>query len=128
MITECGVSDENQNSKPKVIKPHPNFRLFLSMNPSSHEISRAMRNRCVEVCVLPPTVSNPVSNVLSTNDTGLYTIDAFTALWDSEVRSHNVGHCMVTSHHTEFQKSIELQEETRPIKALKEWGACLLDY
>ncbi|XP_068087248.1 midasin [Hyperolius riggenbachi] len=31
------------------ISPHPNFRLFLSMDPSHGEISRAMRNRGVEV-------------------------------------------------------------------------------
>jgi midasin (ATPase involved in ribosome maturation) len=34
------------------IRPHSDFRLFLSMNPERGEISRAMRNRCVEVCVL----------------------------------------------------------------------------
>ncbi|KAM9316620.1 LOW QUALITY PROTEIN: midasin [Gastrophryne carolinensis] len=31
------------------ITPHPNFRLFLSMDPSHGEISRAMRNRGIEI-------------------------------------------------------------------------------
>ncbi|XP_060128572.1 midasin isoform X2 [Zootoca vivipara] len=33
------------------ITPHPNFRLFLSMDPSHGEISRAMRNRGIEIYV-----------------------------------------------------------------------------
>ncbi|XP_065904261.1 midasin-like isoform X2 [Dysidea avara] len=35
------------------IKPHPSFRLFLTMNPKYGEISRAMRNRGVELFILP---------------------------------------------------------------------------
>ena len=38
-----------------VVKPHPNFRLFLAMDPASGEISRAMRNRGIEMVLLPPT-------------------------------------------------------------------------
>lgn len=33
----------------KVITPHENFRIFFVMDPSFGEVSRAMRNRCVEV-------------------------------------------------------------------------------
>ena len=29
------------------------IRLFLTMNPSHGEISRAMRNRGIEICILP---------------------------------------------------------------------------
>lgn len=83
-LTECGTSldDEtvgktgagsdtedkrNQEGRPsppstsshRVIRPHPNFRLFLTADPSCGEVSRAMRNRCVEVCLLDagPTVA-----------------------------------------------------------------------
>ena len=34
-----------------VVKPHPNFRLFLTINPRNGELSRAMRNRCIEIYV-----------------------------------------------------------------------------
>ncbi|KAK8720293.1 hypothetical protein OTU49_013436 [Cherax quadricarinatus] len=34
------------------IVPHPNFRLFLVMNPQYGEISRAMRNRGIEICMM----------------------------------------------------------------------------
>ncbi|XP_063830768.1 midasin-like [Ostrinia nubilalis] len=36
------------------IKPHPNFRIFFTMDPKYGEISRAMRNRGVEIYLLRP--------------------------------------------------------------------------
>lgn len=36
----------------EVIKPHPNFRLFMSVDPQYGELSRAMRNRGVEVALI----------------------------------------------------------------------------
>ncbi|KAJ8717968.1 hypothetical protein PYW07_005898 [Mythimna separata] len=36
------------------IKPHPNFRVFFTMDPKYGEISRAMRNRGVEISLLRP--------------------------------------------------------------------------
>ena len=44
----------------RVIKPHPSFRLFLTMDPRHGELSRAMRNRSVEL-YLPATVHSDVS-------------------------------------------------------------------
>lgn len=38
---------------PRVIHPHPDFRIFLTVDPRYGELSRAMRNRAVEV-FLPP--------------------------------------------------------------------------
>jgi midasin len=35
----------------KVVKPHPQFRLFLTMDPRHGDLSRAMRNRCIELFV-----------------------------------------------------------------------------
>ena len=49
MINECGALD----GKIRVIQPHANFRIFLTMDGQFGEISRAMRNRCVEIAVLP---------------------------------------------------------------------------
>ncbi|XP_078040889.1 midasin [Augochlora pura] len=50
-IGEKGV-DENGNVF--TVRAHKNFRLFLTMNPRYGEISRAMRNRGVEIAVLTP--------------------------------------------------------------------------
>ncbi|CAH2065804.1 unnamed protein product [Thlaspi arvense] len=49
-INECGVID----GEPVTVIPHPNFRLFLSVNPKFGEVSRAMRNRGVEVFMMGP--------------------------------------------------------------------------
>ncbi|XP_061479315.1 midasin isoform X2 [Rhineura floridana] len=46
-MSERGVID----GVTPTITPHPNFRLFLSMDPSHGEISRAMRNRGIEIYV-----------------------------------------------------------------------------
>ena len=47
IINECSEED----GRPRVIKPHPNFRLFLTVNPKYGELSRAMRNRGIEIYV-----------------------------------------------------------------------------
>ncbi|KAJ8270795.1 hypothetical protein GJAV_G00119370 [Gymnothorax javanicus] len=46
-ISERGVIDGTTPN----ITPHPNFRLFLTMDPLHGEISRAMRNRGVEIYI-----------------------------------------------------------------------------
>ena len=47
MVNERGLIDGDI----KVIKPHPNFRIFLAMDPKNGEISRAMRNRGIEIAL-----------------------------------------------------------------------------
>jgi midasin len=44
----CGPDGE-----PKVVRPHPDFRIFLTMDPRFGELSRAMRNRAIEIFVEP---------------------------------------------------------------------------
>lgn len=36
----------------RLVRPHPNFRIFMTMDPRFGELSRAMRNRAVEICLL----------------------------------------------------------------------------
>ena len=43
------------NGKPRSIKPHPSFRIFLTMDPRYGELSRAMRNRAGEIFVDVPS-------------------------------------------------------------------------
>ncbi|XP_074663212.1 midasin-like, partial [Tubulanus polymorphus] len=47
-INERGVID----GQIPTIKPHPQFRLILAMDPRNGEISRAMRNRGIEIYIL----------------------------------------------------------------------------
>ncbi|XP_064213116.1 midasin isoform X2 [Tribolium castaneum] len=48
-VGERGVDEKGQMVE---IVPHPDFRLFLTMDPKNGEISRAMRNRGVEIYML----------------------------------------------------------------------------
>ena len=38
---------------PKIVRPHPNFRIFLTMDARFGELSRAMRNRAIEIFLEP---------------------------------------------------------------------------
>lgn len=46
VLTEAATHD------PRVIFAHPNFRIFMVCSKSSGELSRAMRNRGMEICIL----------------------------------------------------------------------------
>ncbi|EJC98837.1 P-loop containing nucleoside triphosphate hydrolase protein [Fomitiporia mediterranea MF3/22] len=48
VLTERGIDQET-------IFPHPDFRLFMTVDPDRGEISRAMRNRGIEVSLEPST-------------------------------------------------------------------------
>ncbi|KAL8757568.1 MAG: hypothetical protein Q9184_004174 [Pyrenodesmia sp. 2 TL-2023] len=41
----------SEDGSVRVVKPHPNFRLFMTMDPQHGELSRAMRNRNVELFI-----------------------------------------------------------------------------
>ena len=48
------VNEHNgRDGRPKVVRPSPGFRLFLTMDPDHGELSRAMRNRGMEVFLDP---------------------------------------------------------------------------
>ena len=42
------------NGEARVVRPHANFRIFLTMDPRHGELSRAMRNRAVEIFIESP--------------------------------------------------------------------------
>ncbi|GAO16920.1 hypothetical protein UVI_02046410 [Ustilaginoidea virens] len=47
------------DGKPRIIRPHPEFRIFLTVDPRYGELSRAMRNRAVEIHMLNPPPAAP---------------------------------------------------------------------
>ncbi|KAK4741715.1 hypothetical protein SAY87_025303 [Trapa incisa] len=51
IVNERGSVD----GKPVILLPHPKFRMFLTVDPSYGEVSRAMRNRGVEIFMMPPS-------------------------------------------------------------------------
>lgn len=54
-VNERGMEADGQI---KSVRPHPNFRIFFTMDPHNGEISRAMRNRGIEVCLLEHEVDS----------------------------------------------------------------------
>lgn len=48
LLSEKGVTSNNQSES---VSRHAEFRAFLTMDPRNGEISRAMRNRCIELCL-----------------------------------------------------------------------------
>lgn len=57
------IMNENcsEDGVARVIHPHPDFRIFLTMDPKYGEVSRAMRNRAVEISMLPDSSGSPSS-------------------------------------------------------------------
>ena len=53
LLEPNGFLSINENRSPdgsaRIVRPHPKFRLFLTMDPRHGELSRAMRNRSVEL-------------------------------------------------------------------------------
>ncbi|KAF2965830.1 hypothetical protein GQX73_g7732 [Xylaria multiplex] len=52
MNEHCGPDGE-----PRIIKPHPDFRIFLTVEPRYGELSRAMRNRAIEIYIEPQSLT-----------------------------------------------------------------------
>ena len=54
----------NLDGSARVVKPHPHFRLFMTMDPRHGELSQAMRNRSLEIFI-PLEYPSPIVNVMS---------------------------------------------------------------
>ncbi|XP_055630736.1 midasin [Toxorhynchites rutilus septentrionalis] len=51
LVSEKGVGGDGANESSELIRAHGNFRAFLTLDPKNGEISRAMRNRCIELAL-----------------------------------------------------------------------------
>ncbi|OAA32899.1 Midasin [Moelleriella libera RCEF 2490] len=70
LLEPNGSLDINEHSdtegRPRIIRPHPDFRIFLTMDPRYGELSRAMRNRAVEIHIVsPPPALSPCFDKVS---------------------------------------------------------------
>ena len=90
-MNECGTLADG---KPRILKPHRNFRLFLVLDPKNGEVSRAMRNRGIEIYLLQSSDSGLFSigreNILSQHSLG---IDA-----DKEIRQSDLESLLGSAH------------------------------
>ncbi|KAJ8669610.1 hypothetical protein QAD02_000869 [Eretmocerus hayati] len=88
-IGERGVDNDGNVV---TVKPHKNFRLFLTMDPKFGEISRAMRNRGVEIFML---ASSGGENIESCRTAKL---DHRSLLYESGIRKRNHQEALMTVH------------------------------
>jgi midasin (ATPase involved in ribosome maturation) len=134
VLTECGINDDENGTAgtSRVIKAHPNFRLFLSMNPAFGEVSRAMRNRCIEVSLLAPPVSSIGTTRTDNEDptavvTSTETLDALDTLFGAGVRSTPLAMAMIKSHLEEFHGHDMAPDDCQPSRNLDELARLSLD-
>ena len=71
LVSESGAGSDGT---PRVVEAHPDFRLFLALDPRRGEVSRAMRNRGVEVFLESPQESQ--KEVIATSPAEPTTRDA----------------------------------------------------
>eukprot|EP00980_Cylindrotheca_fusiformis_P010227 scaffold2271_cov130-Cylindrotheca_fusiformis.AAC.22 len=115
LLSECGVG-EGGSSSHRTIRPHPNFRVFLTMNPSNGEISRAMRNRCVEVALVQST-SNDRFRASADSSEAIRTVsdeekvDFLDMLTRAGARSFQLASSLQVLHYQEYDTSIKSGEE-----------------
>jgi midasin (ATPase involved in ribosome maturation) len=124
LLSECGTqSGDGDSTGHRIIKPHPNFRVFLSMNPIHGEVSRAMRNRCVEIFLLQPIgegepVSGPSSKLLSSMTTAAAAVDSLGILWRGGIRSAETAAALVKAYIAEHKNSNAQGGETPCIQGM----------
>jgi midasin (ATPase involved in ribosome maturation) len=85
-----------------LLKPHPNFRIFMTVNPAFGELSRAMRNRGVEINVL-----NSSDWLADTQDASAY----LASLGFAKTISNNVN---AHEHVLEYEFVMELLQRGAP--------------
>ncbi|KAL6716928.1 AAA ATPase midasin [Lecanora helva] len=73
----------------KLVHPHKNFRLFLTMDPRHGELSRAMRNRSVEL-FMPSQVHSPSTEIFGSNlESTISRFELFSAFdWSSDDKNY----------------------------------------
>lgn len=100
VLTECGIKGENSKGQSRIVKPHPNFRLFLSTNPSHGEVSRAMRNRCIEISLISPPL--PKCHSLDAHKTKILSnveaVDILDVLQQAGIASSALANYLVMFH------------------------------
>jgi len=126
ILTEWSMSSEGSDEH-RIIKAHPNFRLFLSMDPSHGEISRAMRNRCVEFCLSTVSVSEILGDDLS-HDTQstMETTDALECMWDSGIRSSALARSAVANRQSIVSIGACYNKNVCSLRFLKRWTQAII--
>ncbi|KAN0037183.1 hypothetical protein ACTFIV_002519 [Dictyostelium citrinum] len=112
MLNERGMVD----GQVKVVKPHPNFRIFLTMDDKKGEISRAMRNRGIEIYMPADQMETP-----SNNHDNQQLLTALGIPLESLTRT------MIDFHNQIFTQLSSTIENPCTLSQLLYWGKLILD-
>lgn len=120
-VNECGIVD----GKPVILHPHPNFRMFLTVNPSFGEVSRAMRNRGVEIFLMQPCWLPDESSGFKCDEFELKDANKFLVLSgipiDSLVQAMSKAHVYVRKEGLHFGVSITYLELSRWVQLFQQF-------
>ncbi|XP_062087755.1 midasin isoform X2 [Humulus lupulus] len=119
-INEWGIVD----GKPVILHPHPNFRMFLTVNPSYGEVSRAMRNRGIEIFLMQPCWLHDESIGFSCDEFELKDVNRFLSLsgipTDSLVQAMAKSHLYARKEGLRFNISITYLELSRWVQLFQQ--------
>lgn len=97
-LDECPKTDGSC----RIVKPHPNFQLFVTMDPRHGELSRAMRNRSVEI-YFPTSTAHSAQSCSSDLDPFSFFTRLLRGLHNSEISDDRFMHlCALCLDHLRF--------------------------
>ena len=124
LLSESGTQEgEDGSTAHRIIRPHENFRIFFTMNAVNGEISRAMRNRCVEISLLestmlnvPPSSSGTPATSPSFSKTQM--VDFVSLIRSSRIRSMEVASTVLNTYANQHMLSTEIFEDLPSLRRL----------
>ncbi|KAG9000235.1 hypothetical protein FRB93_012775 [Tulasnella sp. JGI-2019a] len=78
------------NGEVQILRPHPTFRLFMAMDPRHGELSRAMRNRGVEIALTSSDIDDADASLLACESRSLLINSSRQSIWSFEARRRGV--------------------------------------
>jgi len=115
LLSESGTQEgEDSTHAHRIIKPHTNFRIFFTMNAANGEISRAMRNRCVEISLLESTTQNSFQpkndSSISSSFSKVQMVDILSIMRCARIRSMEVASRIMNTYAIESTQSSTFEE------------------
>ncbi|GAB4814208.1 hypothetical protein N2152v2_001254 [Parachlorella kessleri] len=120
-LNECGTGSKG----PRVVRPHPGFRLFLALDPRHGEVSRAMRNRGIEIFLLPADPRAPAGplNGSSLPAAGnLHAQELEATLGYEGIPGRALPHAMAAAHAEVVAHAAQRHRRPPSLRQLKHWA------
>lgn len=100
LLSEKGVESNNQSES---VSKHSDFRAFLTLDPRNGEISRAMRNRCIELSLVADTYTrDDLKELIYLNGIHTMHLIEWTLNLHDRVQQVSEFHSFNVSHLTKF--------------------------